>query len=89
LAKVVALARTERARVERFLAGKGLEVAPSRGNFLFFDCRQNASTFVEGLLRNGVIVKPWKQAGFDTYVRVSIGSPSENDHFMAALSQLL
>ncbi|TIT31032.1 MAG: histidinol-phosphate transaminase [Mesorhizobium sp.] len=89
LAKVVALARTERARVERFLAGKGLEVASSRGNFLFFDCRQDATAFVEGLLRNGVIVKPWKQEGFDTYVRVSIGSPSENDHFMAALSHLL
>ncbi|TPM40702.1 histidinol-phosphate transaminase [Mesorhizobium sp. B2-3-4] len=89
LAKVVALARTERARVESFLRSKGLKVAPSRGNFLFFDCRQDANTFVEGLLRDGVIVKPWRQDGFDTYVRVSIGSPSENDHFMAALSRLL
>jgi histidinol-phosphate aminotransferase len=89
LAKVVALAREERARLANFLMGKRLEVAPSRGNFLFFNCRQNASAFVEGLLRQGVIVKPWKQEGFDTYVRVSIGSPSENDHFMAALSQLL
>jgi len=89
LAQVVTLARTERARLENFLAGKGLEVAPSRGNFLFFNCRKNASAFVEGLLREGVIVKPWKQEGFDTYVRVSIGSPSENDHFMSALSQLL
>ncbi|WP_292861581.1 histidinol-phosphate transaminase [Mesorhizobium sp.] len=89
LAHVVALARAERARVESFLRNKGLKVAPSRGNFLFFDCRQNASAFVEGLLRDGVIVKPWKQEGFDTYVRVSIGSPSENDHFMAALSRLL
>ncbi|MCA0030112.1 histidinol-phosphate transaminase [Mesorhizobium sp. B263B2A] len=89
LAKVVALARTERARVESFLISKGLEVAPSRGNFLFFNCRQNASAFVEGLLREGVIVKPWRQEGFDTYVRVSMGSPLENDHFMAALSQLL
>ncbi|RUX42849.1 histidinol-phosphate aminotransferase, partial [Mesorhizobium sp. M7A.F.Ca.CA.002.09.1.1] len=55
----------------------------------FFNCRQDASVFVEGLLRQGVIVKPWKQQGFDTYVRVSIGSTSENDHFMAALSTLL
>ncbi|WP_027056001.1 histidinol-phosphate transaminase [Mesorhizobium erdmanii] len=89
LAHVVALAKAERARVENFLRSKGLEVAPSRGNFLFFNCRQNASAFVEGLLREGVIVKPWKQEGFDNYVRVSIGSPFENDHFMSALSQLL
>jgi histidinol-phosphate aminotransferase len=89
LAKVVALARAERARVENFLSGKGLDVAASRGNFLFFNCRQDASVFVEGLLRQGVIVKPWKQQGFDTYIRVGIGSASENDHFMAVLSELL
>jgi histidinol-phosphate aminotransferase len=89
LAKVVALAKTERVRLESFLASNGFEVAPSRGNFLYFNCRHNASAFAERLLRDGVIVKPWKQEGFDSYVRVSIGSPSENDHFMAALSQLL
>ncbi|WP_412033498.1 histidinol-phosphate transaminase [Mesorhizobium sp. CO1-1-8] len=85
LARVVALATAERARVKTFLRSKGLDVAASRGNFLFFNCRQDASVFVESLLRQGVIVKPWKQQGFDTYVRVSIGSASENDHFMAAL----
>ncbi|MDX8514470.1 histidinol-phosphate transaminase [Mesorhizobium captivum] len=89
LARVVALASTERARVEGFLRGQGLDVAPSRGNFLFFDCRRNAAAFVEGLLQKGVIVKPWKQEGFDTYVRVSIGSPAENDQFMEGLSDLL
>lgn len=89
LARVVALANAERKRVETFLASKGLDVAASRGNFLFFNCRQDASAFVEGLLRHGVIVKPWKQQGFDTYVRVSIGLTAENDHFMAVLSELL
>jgi len=89
LARVVALAKAERTRVESFLRNMGLDVAPSRGNFLFFNCRQNASAFAEGLLREGVIVKPWKQQDFDSYVRVSIGSPAENDHFMAALSRLL
>jgi histidinol-phosphate aminotransferase len=89
LARVVALAKAERTRVESFLRNMGLDVAPSRGNFLFFNCRQNASAFAEGLLREGVIVNPWKQQDFDSYVRVSIGSPAENDHFMAALSRLL
>jgi hypothetical protein len=37
---------------------------------------------MEGLLQKGVIVKPWQQEGFDAYVRVSIGSPEENDQFM-------
>lgn len=89
LARVVALAKAERTRVENFLRSKGLDVAASRGNFLFFNCGQNASDFAEGLLREGVIVKPWKQEGFVDYLRVSIGAPAENDHFMSALSQLL
>jgi histidinol-phosphate aminotransferase len=41
----------------------------------------------EALLRRGVIVKPWKQPGFETYIRVSIGSPAENDHFIEALKK--
>ena len=44
---------------------------------------------MEGLLQKGVIVKPWQQEGFDTYVRVSIGSPEENDQFMEGMSDLL
>jgi len=86
LREVVSLARSERARMFDWLSARGLRVVPSKGNFLFFDCGGNASDFVEELLPQGVIVKPWKQPGYDQFIRVSIGSPAENAHFMAAMS---
>lgn len=89
VADVVARTGTERERVRRFLETRGLVTAPSRGNFLYFDSGRDSAGFVEGLLRQGVIVKPWKQPGYTRFIRVSIGSADENDHFMAALEVLI
>jgi len=66
----------------------GFNVARSKGNFLFFDVAQNAAAASESLLREGVIVKPWKQDGFQNYMRVSIGDVRENDQFLAAVERL-
>ncbi|MBB3236966.1 histidinol-phosphate transaminase [Phyllobacterium endophyticum] len=88
LQRVVTLAASERQRVQAFLLANDWPVAASKGNFLFFDCAGNAADFAEGLLRYGVIVKPWKQAGYETFVRVSVGSPDENNQFMSAVLSL-
>lgn len=79
---VVQLARQERERVKALLEAQGRRVAPSKGNFLFFDCGSNAVAFCEKLLRRGVILKPWKQAGYETFARVSLGSHEDNDYFL-------
>ncbi len=79
---VVALARRERERVAEELRQRGCRVAPSRGNFLFFDCGGNAVEFCEKLLRRGVVLKPWKQAGYENFARVTIGLPEENTCFL-------
>lgn len=78
----------ERERVREALETSGYRVAPSKCNFLFFDARGNSTDLAEELLKRGVIVKPWKQPGFDTFVRASIGSAEENDHFLAALETI-
>lgn len=77
----MALAVSGRVRGE--LTRRGYTVAPSRGNFLFFDCGGDAPAFGERLLVQGVVTKPWSQAGFGTFVRVSIGRPAESDHILA------
>lgn len=82
----VAMALSERDRIGQALLDLGYRVAPSKCNFLFFDAGRDATVLAEALLARGVIVKPWKQPGFETFVRVSIGSPVENDHFLAALA---
>lgn len=81
----VAMALAERDRIGQTLLALGYKVAPSKCNFLFFDASMDATVLAEALLARGVVVKPWKQPGFETFARVSIGSPQENDHFLSAL----
>ena len=83
---VVALAKTERDRVQQALTQAGYRTVTSKGNFLFFDTAGSSTAIGEALLAQGVIVKPWKQDGYQSFVRVSIGTPAENDHFLAALA---
>ena len=39
------------------------------------------------LVQDGIIVKPWTETGYRTFIRTSIGSPDENDRLIAALGQ--
>lgn len=84
---VTALAIAERQRLRGELERRGFRVAPSKGNFLFFDSGADATAVSERLLAQGVIVKPWKQPGYTSFLRVSLGTPAETDHFLAALDQ--
>jgi len=82
----VAKTIAERERIAAELARVGYPTAPSVANFLFFDAREDANAFSQRLLEAGVIVKPWREPGFATHIRVSIGSPRSNDQFLAAVS---
>lgn len=81
--------RAERERVRAALTRQGLAVAPSEGNFLFVDVRRNSSEVAAELLTRGVIVKPWNEPKYATFLRASIGSEAENDLFLEALSAVL
>ena len=83
----VAKTIAERERVAAELVRLGYRTAPSVANFLFFDARESANVFSQRMLSSGVIVKPWREPGFETHIRVSIGSPRDNDQFVAALSR--
>jgi histidinol-phosphate aminotransferase len=75
----------ERERVHARMAELGYVFSPSIANFTFFDAREDASELATRLLRHGVIVKPWREAGFSRHVRVSTGTAEMNDQFLAAL----
>lgn len=77
--------RAERARVATALAGIGLHSAPSQTNFLFFDTGRDSAGVAVALLQEGVIVKPWREAGYETWLRATIGKPADNDRLIAAL----
>ena len=68
---------------------QGLRIAPSVANFLFLDIGRNNAPVTEALLRQGVIIKPWKEPGYEHFLRVSIGTEKDNARFVAALLSAL
>lgn len=84
----VATIVSERERVAKALRKRGAKVARSHANFLFFSPRSGdaARTRAE-LLARGVLVRDLTSAA-PGRLRVSIGSPRENDAFLAALEEI-
>ncbi len=67
----------------------GLNPIPSHGNFIFFSTAKSSVDIAEQLLGQGVIIKPWLEDGYKNYLRVSIGSEEENQHFITSLTAIL
>ncbi|MDE2484829.1 MAG: histidinol-phosphate transaminase [candidate division NC10 bacterium] len=67
----------------------GLECPPSVANFLLVDLKQDGPAVADALLRMGVIVRPLGGAYLKTHIRVTIGTPPENERFVEALRSVL
>ena len=66
----------------------GLEYIPSFGNFITIRVGRAGEVF-KRLLKRGVIVRPVTGYGLPEHLRVSIGTPEENERFLAALAASL
>lgn len=62
----------------------GLGWIPSKGNFICVDLGQVAAPVFQGLLREGVIVRPVANYGMPNHLRITIGLPAENSRFPSA-----
>jgi histidinol-phosphate aminotransferase len=72
------------------LAGFGLEVTPSQGNFLLTGLGGRSSEKVyQALLRAGVIVRPMDAWGLPGRVRITVGTTAENARLLEALKGAL
>ena len=67
----------------------GLSWIPSRGNFIALDLGQVAAPVYQGLLREGVIVRPVANYGMPNHLRITIGLPAENARLLEALAKVL
>jgi len=67
----------------------GLSWIPSKANFLAVDVGRDGTPVYQGLLREGVIVRPIAGYGMPRHLRVSIGLPRENTRFLEALAKVL
>ncbi|WP_282568174.1 histidinol-phosphate transaminase [Bosea sp. Tri-44] len=82
----VARLRAERQRVTEALRAIGLHTAPSHTNFVFLDAGRDSVELERRLLMQGILVKAWREPGFQNFVRATIGHRWENDRFLEALA---
>jgi len=76
-------------QLKQGLSNIGIECLPaSRGNFVTFKIA-NARSASQALLRCGVIVKWLFEYEMPDYIRVSVGTPIENDYFIHRLTLIL
>jgi histidinol-phosphate aminotransferase len=79
------LLRQERDDLAIWLNEQGFQVAPSGANFLLFGTFGDRNLVWEQLVEQGVLIR---QTGPDGWLRVSIGTPDENQAFKTALTQV-
>lgn len=89
LSETTAAILAGRQRLADRLAAAGVRAIPSQGNFLFVDTGEDATEVAAALLSGGVIVKPWREEGYKTYIRVSIGLPEDMDRFLSAFAAII
>lgn len=80
----------ERLHVEEGVAGLGLDVTGSQANFSWIGLGDHdESAVIASLARDGVAVRPGTPLGGPGNLRVTYGTRSENDRFLAALAAAL
>ena len=77
-----------RSRLRESLETDGLQVAPSQANFVLVNVEKPGRAVYEALLREGLIVRAMP-APLDSWIRVTIGKPEENERFLHSLRRVL
>ncbi len=81
-------ALAERERVNGLIEKMGYRTLPSRANFVSFDYGANAVAPIARMAAEGVFIREWRDPGYETFIRMTIGLPTENDRALQALAAL-
>lgn len=87
--KVLLLNQQGMRQIMDALSTLSIEFIPSAGNFLCINLGENALQVNQRLLEEGVIVRPVANYGLKQFLRVSIGTQVENQHFIDTLKSVL
>jgi histidinol-phosphate aminotransferase len=67
----------------------GLEYIPTEANFIMAGVGMDSVECFDALMRRGVTVRTGEIFGMPTWIRVTIGTPDQNERFIAALGEVL
>jgi histidinol-phosphate aminotransferase len=70
------------------LADLGIKPVPTSANFLYFELDEDADSFARRMQSEGVIVRSLLPWGIPNGIRVSIGTPEQNEMFLRAFKKV-
>jgi len=80
---------SETDRLSKVYQEAGFDVIGTHANFMFVDVKQDALDITESLLQRGLIVRPCTPWGLKTHLRITVGTPEQNDHLIQAIKELM
>ncbi len=66
-----------------------VRAVPTSANFIYFEAGEDAATLARRIQAEGVIVRPLNAWGAPTALRVTVGTPEQNELFVSALRKTL
>jgi histidinol-phosphate aminotransferase len=85
----VDIVKEGRQQVYNGLSKMGLDPIPSQANFVWVDLGIPSTPIYERMLRMGVIVRPMAPQGMPTCLRITVGTPDQNNRALNALAKAL
>jgi histidinol-phosphate aminotransferase len=80
----------ERTRLTGQLRSMGLDVPDSQTNFILAQCReQNAENIYIKLIEKNIYIRHFALPGLEDKLRITIGTPEQNDKLLAALTEII
>jgi histidinol-phosphate aminotransferase len=79
----------EKRRFYRELEQLGVDYLPTQANFILINCGQKSRAIYEYLMRHGIIVRATHSFGLPDWIRVSFGTPGQNDRFLELFGRAL
>lgn len=66
----------------------GFSYVVSNTNFIFFDVGRESDSVVEAFLKEGILIRGGSEYGFPTMIRLTIGTPEENERVIEIFKKL-
>jgi len=89
VARSVALNGAQMQRLHTELTALGLHVLPSQANFLTVGFGRPSAPLHQALLERGIIVRPMASYGLPEYLRITVGTESQNSRLLDAIKAVL
>jgi len=70
------------------ISGLGYRALPTWANFIYCDLKEDAASFARRMQDEGVLIRPLGPWGVPTAIRITIGTPEQNQIFLSALRRV-